>query len=88
MLASYDKLVKYLAERIQTALTPLDRISQNQEIIIAQNKQIIDLLAQLNGDRIGSKAEQTDSDSPPDSGSQSEPSASIIEQDSPDESSN
>ncbi len=76
MLASFDKLVKYLAEKIQIGLAPLEKICQNQDIIIAQNKQIIDLLAQLNSDRTGGKEEPAGSDSPPDSVSQSEASAS------------
>lgn len=51
MLASYDKIVKYLVEKFQTSLSPLEQIARNQEIIIAQNKQVIDLLAQLNNGR-------------------------------------
>ncbi|WP_371375153.1 hypothetical protein [Sporomusa aerivorans] len=81
MLASFDKLLKNLAEKIQSGLLPLERITKNQEIIIAQNKQIIDLLAQLNDDR-QSKAtgEQTDSQSSADTVSESDPSP---EQNSP-----
>ena len=43
-MASYDKLVKYLAEKLQAAASPLADIIRNQEIIIGQNKQIINLL--------------------------------------------
>lgn len=53
-MASYDKLVKYLADKFQAAVSPLGQITQNQEIIIAQNKQIISLLVQLNEGRIQS----------------------------------
>ncbi|HWR05756.1 hypothetical protein [Sporomusa sp.] len=51
MLASYDKIVKYIVEKLQMALSPLQQITQNQEIIIAQNKQMIDLLATLSNSR-------------------------------------
>lgn len=43
-MASYDKMVKYLAEKFQAAVSPLTDIIHNQEIIIGQNKQIINLL--------------------------------------------
>ena len=43
-MASYDRLVKYLADKFQAAVSPLSEIIQNQEIIIAQNKQIINLI--------------------------------------------
>ncbi|SMD09263.1 hypothetical protein [Sporomusa malonica] len=51
MLASYDKIIKYVVEKIQAALSPLEQMTKNQEIMIAQNKQIIDLLAKLNNNR-------------------------------------
>jgi hypothetical protein len=51
MLASYDKIVKYIVEKLQMALSPLQEITKNQEIIIAQNKQMIDLLATLSNSR-------------------------------------
>ncbi|QDR83012.1 hypothetical protein [Sporomusa termitida] len=51
MLASYDKIIKYIVEKFQQALYPLQEITKNQEIIIAQNKQIIDLLATLSNSR-------------------------------------
>ncbi|CQR73176.1 hypothetical protein SOV_49630 [Sporomusa ovata DSM 2662] len=50
-MASYDKMVKYLVEKLQLALAPLEQIARNQSILVAQNKQMIDLLAQLNGNR-------------------------------------
>lgn len=50
-MASYDKIVKYMVERFQAALAPLEQIVKNQQIMIAQNKQIIEKLAQLNGQR-------------------------------------
>lgn len=50
-MASYDKLIKYLVEKFQSALAPLDQIAKNQSIMIAQNKQIIELLAQQTGNR-------------------------------------
>lgn len=57
-MASYDKIVKYLAERIEQALAPLDKIVQNQTIIIAQNKQVIDLLSQINTGRLSELEEK------------------------------
>lgn len=51
MLASYDKVIKYLVEKFQAALSPLEQMTRNQEIIIAQNKQIIDLLGKLGSNR-------------------------------------
>lgn len=50
-MASYDKLIKYLVEKLQLALAPLEEIARNQNILVAQNKQIIDLLSQLNDNR-------------------------------------
>ncbi|WP_425059315.1 hypothetical protein SCACP_39980 [Sporomusa carbonis] len=50
-MASYDKLVKYLGDKFQAGLSPLGEIIKNQEIIITQNKQIIDLLTRINIDR-------------------------------------
>jgi hypothetical protein len=50
-VASYDKIVKYLVEKLQAALSPLEQISRTQNIMVAQNKQIIELLSQLNGGR-------------------------------------
>lgn len=46
-MASYDKLVKYLADKFQVAVSPLTQIEKNQEIIIGQNKQIITLLTRI-----------------------------------------
>lgn len=51
MLASYDKIIKYVVEKFQAALSPLEQVTKNQEIIIAQNKQIIDLLSKLSNNR-------------------------------------
>ncbi len=50
-MASYDKMIKYLVEKLQAALAPLEQIARTQNILVAQNKQIIDLLAQQNGGR-------------------------------------
>lgn len=59
-MASYDKIVKYLVEKLQAALAPLEQIARTQNILVAQNKQIIDLLAQLNGDRQPTLVQETD----------------------------
>ncbi len=58
-MASYDKIIKYLAERIDRALSPLEKAIENQNIIIAQNKQMIDLLTQISTGR------QSESEQPP-----------------------
>jgi len=64
-LASYDKMVKYLVEKLQLALAPLEQIARNQSILVAQNKQMIDLLAQLNDNRLtANEQEQTSKEQP------------------------
>jgi 3-dehydroquinate synthetase len=46
-LASYEKVVKYVTDRFETALTPLQAMIKNQEIIIVQNKQMVELLEKI-----------------------------------------
>lgn len=46
-MASYEKVVKYVTERFETALTPLQAMIKNQEIIIVQNRQIVELLEKI-----------------------------------------
>jgi len=46
-LASYEKVVKYVTERFETALTPLQAMIKNQEIIIVQNRQMVELLEKI-----------------------------------------
>jgi len=46
-VASYEKVVKYVTERFETALTPLQAMIKNQEIIIVQNRQIVELLEKI-----------------------------------------
>ena len=50
-MASYDKIIKYIVEKLQAALAPLEQIARTQNILVAQNKQIIELLAQINSGR-------------------------------------
>lgn len=72
-MASYDKVIKHLVEKFQVALAPLERIAKNQEIIIAQNKQVIELLGQLNNGRLPASELESDlSDCPGDSTGSSE----------------
>jgi len=59
-VASYDKIIKYLVEKLQTALAPLEQIARIQSILVAQNKQIIELLDQLNGNRQPTLPQKTD----------------------------
>ncbi|MGL5511621.1 MAG: hypothetical protein ACRDBM_00070 [Sporomusa sp.] len=61
MLASYDKIIKYLVEKFQTSLAPLDSIARNQEIVVSQNKQIIDLLLRMSNCREPGTIEQDSS---------------------------
>ena len=71
-MASYDKVIKHLVEKFQIALAPLERIAKNQEIIIAQNKQVIELLGQLNNGRVpDSEPESDPSDCSDDSSTES-----------------
>lgn len=46
-MASIDKMFKLLLEEIHQGTAPLSSIVQNQEIMIIQNKQIIELLEQV-----------------------------------------
>lgn len=46
-MASIEKMFKLLLEEIHQGTTPLSTIVQNQEIMIIQNKQIIELLEQV-----------------------------------------
>ena len=46
-LASVEKMFKLLLEEIQQGTAPLSKVVQNQEIMIIQNKQIIELLEQV-----------------------------------------
>lgn len=46
-MASVEKMFKLMLEEIHQDTTPLSTIVQNQEIMIIQNKQIIELLEQV-----------------------------------------
>lgn len=46
-MASIEKMFKLLLEEIHQGTAPINRIVQNQEIIIIQNKQMIELLEQV-----------------------------------------
>ncbi|MBC8016783.1 MAG: hypothetical protein H7X79_13750 [Sporomusaceae bacterium] len=46
-MASIEKMFKLLLEEIHQGTAPLSTIVQNQEIMIIQNKQIIELLEQV-----------------------------------------
>ena len=47
-MASYEKVFKKIFDSFSEGFAPLKSIVQNQEIIIIQNKQIIELLDSLN----------------------------------------
>jgi len=46
-LASPEKMIKMLLEEIHQISVPLATIVQNQDILIIQNKQILELLEQI-----------------------------------------
>jgi len=46
-MASIERMFKMMLEEIHNAAIPINSIVQNQEIMIIQNKQIIELLEQL-----------------------------------------
>lgn len=46
-MASIEKMFKLMLEEIQRGTAPLSTVVQNQEIMIIQNKQIIELLEQV-----------------------------------------
>ena len=46
-MASVEKMFKLMLEEIHQAAIPLNTVIQNQEIMIIQNKQIIELLEQV-----------------------------------------
>ena len=46
-MASPEKMLKLLLDEVHQGTAPLSTIVQNQEIIIIQNKQIIELLEQV-----------------------------------------
>ena len=46
-MASVEKMFKLMLEEIHQATIPLTNVIQNQEIMIIQNKQIIELLEQV-----------------------------------------
>ena len=47
-MASYEKVFKKIYDSFSEGFAPLKSIVQNQEIIIVQNKKIIELLDSLN----------------------------------------
>lgn len=46
-MASPEKMIKMLLEEIHQIAAPLANIVQNQQILIIQNKQVIELLEQI-----------------------------------------
>lgn len=46
-MASPEKMIKMLLEEIHQISVPLATIVQNQDILIIQNKQILELLEQI-----------------------------------------
>lgn len=52
-MASVEKMFKLMLEEIHQGAIPLNTVVQNQEIMIIQNKQIIELLEKLRMTTIG-----------------------------------
>ncbi|VBB06750.1 Hypothetical protein LUCI_1986 [Lucifera butyrica] len=48
---SYDKMLKYVVEKFQAGVSPLQQIARNQETLISQNSQIIHLLHAISSGR-------------------------------------
>ncbi|SFL59849.1 hypothetical protein [Pelosinus propionicus] len=56
-MASPEKMIKMLLEEIHQITIPLAAIVKNQEILIIQNKQVIELLEQIRISRAESEEE-------------------------------
>jgi hypothetical protein len=54
MASSYEKVIKKIMDNFSEGLSPLRALVQNQEIIIIQNKKIIDLLDSINANTASS----------------------------------
>jgi hypothetical protein len=61
-LASPEKMIKMLLEEIHQITLPLATIVKNQEILIIQNKQVIELLEQIRISRSEDDDEDDDDD--------------------------
>lgn len=48
MASSYEKVIKKVTDSFSEEISPLKSIVQNQEIIIIQNKKMIELLDSVN----------------------------------------
>lgn len=48
MASPYEKIIKKITDTFSDGLSPLKTLNQNQEIIIIQNKKIIELLDSIN----------------------------------------
>ncbi len=46
-MASPEKIIKYVLGELNQNLVLLKNIAQDQNVVVAQNKQIIDLLSQI-----------------------------------------
>lgn len=48
MASSYEKVIKKVIDSFSEGISPLKAVVQNQEIIIIQNKKMIELLDSIN----------------------------------------
>lgn len=48
-MSSYDKIIKSVLEEIHQDTATLRSVAQNQEVLIVQNKKIIEILDQIRG---------------------------------------
>ncbi len=61
-MASPEKMIKMLLEEIHQISLPLATIVKNQEILIIQNKQVIELLEQIRVSRSEGEDEDEEDD--------------------------
>jgi hypothetical protein len=59
MASPYEKIIKKITDSFSESMAPLKIMVQNQEIIIIQNKKVIELLDALSG-KLGSETQPCD----------------------------
>lgn len=62
-MASPEKIIKYVLGELNQNLVLLKNIAQDQNVVVAQNKQIIDLLSQILC-KLDNRNEDTDEPAP------------------------
>lgn len=62
-MASPEKIIKYVLGELNQNLVLLKNIAQDQNVVVAQNKQIIDLLSQILC-KLDNRSDNTDEPAP------------------------